>query len=364
MTQASRVKNLTASVEHIEVTPPRLKWMGHSRQWGTRVKKGEHGLRLGDLNVGIYGDIPEHWDDQTRRPRGAAPLPGMPPLPYPLRSKHQVWADSAADLYEEAIQHRWIPATDIPWNELSPLPEDVERAFCQVLTELMQATNAELECISYWQEQMSYGYHEVKTFLAVAAMTCARHIDAFRKRCLANGGGLGLESRGRMNRAILESRGGWTEAVVYTYLLRGFYIQAQYRFLLAHAHNVAEREIFANCLADQARHMTYALDHLKYAINRHDDQRAILHILLPLGERTLGREILEPVQRSALAVFFGGGVEGGRQEGMATWLAMVRTCIRDYLEACEWLGVKRPVINRRLNVLLPADEQLKPPERG
>lgn len=361
MTQTSRVKNLTASVAHIDVPPPRLEWMGHSMQWDTRVTKGEHGLRLGDLNVGIYGEIPEHWEDQSRRPRGAADLPGMPPLPYHLRSKHQVWADSAADLYEEAIQHRWIPATDIPWNDLSPLPDDVERAVCQVLTELMQAANAELECITYWQEQMSYGYHEVKQFLAVAALTCARHIDAFRKRCLANGGGLGLESRGRMNRAILESRGGWTEAVVYIYLLRGFYIQAQYRFLLAHAHNAAERKIFANCLADHARHMTYALDHLKYAINQQNGQRAVIQTLLSIGERTLAREIEEPVQRSALAVVFGGSIEGGRQEGMATWHALVRSAIHEYLGACEWLGVRRDMIHQRLNALLPPDEQLEPP---
>lgn len=362
MTQSSRIKNLTASVAHIEISPPRLEWMGHSRQWGTRVTKGEHGLRLGDLNVGIYGEIPQHWEDQSRRPRGAADIPGMPPLPYHLRSKHQVWADSAADLYEEAIQHRWIPATDIPWNDLSPLSDDVERAMCQVLTELTQAANAELECITYWQEQMSYGYHEVKQFLAVAALTCARHIDAFRKRCLANGGGLGLESRGRMNRAILESRGGWTEAVVYAYLLRGFYIQAQYRYLLAHAHNAAEREIFANCLADHARHMSYALDHLKYSITQQDGQRAIIQTLLSIGESTMGRELEEPVQRSALAIVFGGGIEGGRQAGMAKWLELVRGAIHEYLAACEWLGVKRMRIHRRLNALLPPDEQLKPPE--
>ena len=364
MAQASRIKNLTASVAHIEISPPRLEWMGHSRQWGTRVTKGEHGLRLGDLNVGIYGEIPQHWEDQSRRPRGAADIPGMPPLPYHLRSKHQVWADSAADLYEEAIQRRWIPATDIPWNDLSPLPDDVERAMCQVLTELTQAANAELECITYWQEQMSYGYHEVKQFLAVAALTCARHIDAFRKRCLANGGGLGLESRGRMNRAILESRGGWTEAVVYAYLLRGFYIQAQYRYLLAHAHNAAEREIFANCLADHARHMSYALDHLKYSITQQDGQRAIIQTLLSIGESTMGRELEEPVHRSALAIVFGGGVEGGHQEGMAKWLELVRGAIHEYLAACEWLGVKRMRINRRLNTLLPPDEQLEPPERS
>lgn len=364
MTQASRTKNLTASVAHIEVPPPKLEWMGHCRQWGTRVKKGEHGLRLGDLNVGIYGEIPQHWEDQSRRPRGAADLAGQPPLPYHLRSKHQLWADSAADLYEEAIQHRWIPATDIPWDALSPLSEDVERAMCQVLTELMQAANAELECITYWQEQMSYGYHEVKQFLAVAALTCARHIDAFRKRCLANGGGLGLESRGRMNRAILESRGGWTEAVVYIYLLRGFYIQAQYRYLFAHAHNAAEREVFANCLADHARHMSYALDHLRYAINHADGQRDVVRTLLSIGERTFAREMEEPVQRSALAIVFGGGIEGGRQAGLATWLEMVRSCIREYLAACEWLGVKRTRIHRQLNAFLPPDEQFKPPERG
>ena len=36
-----------------------------------------------------------------------------------------MWADCAADLYEEAIQRRWIPATEVPWDYLEELPEDV-----------------------------------------------------------------------------------------------------------------------------------------------------------------------------------------------------------------------------------------------
>ena len=148
----------------------------------SRVKPGEHGLRIGDLNVGIYGEVPEVWEDQTRRPRGALPRPGVPPLPYNLRNKHQMWADSAADLYEEAIQRRWIPATDVPWDTLKPLPEDVERAVCQVCTELSQYANTEIEIITYWQDQMSYGYYEVKQFLATATFDCARIIEALRKR--------------------------------------------------------------------------------------------------------------------------------------------------------------------------------------
>ena len=105
-----------ATVEGVPV--PTFDWMGLTAEWGTRVRPGEHGLRFGDLNVGIYGEVPEVWEDQTRRPRGALPRPGVPPLPYNLRSKYQMWADSAANLYEEAIQRRWIPATDVPWQTL------------------------------------------------------------------------------------------------------------------------------------------------------------------------------------------------------------------------------------------------------
>ena len=44
-------------------------------------------------------------------------------------------------------------------------------------------------------------------------MKIPERIEALRKRALANGGGLGLESKGAVNRMILESRGGWTESM-------------------------------------------------------------------------------------------------------------------------------------------------------
>ena len=152
------------AVEGVPV--PSFEWMGLSAEWGVRIKPGEHGLRLSDLNVGIYGEVPEVWEDQTRRPRGALPRPGVPPLPYNLRNKHQMWAESAANLYEEAIQRRWIPATDVPWASLEPLPDDIERAVCQACTELMQYANTEIEIITYWLDQMSYCYYAVKQLLA------------------------------------------------------------------------------------------------------------------------------------------------------------------------------------------------------
>ena len=98
------------------IPQPKYEWSGQTNQWGTRVLPNKHGLRLGDLNVGIYGEIPDQWQDQTRNPRGAIPRKGVPPLGYSIRDKADLWAESSADLYEEAIQRRWIPATDVPWE--------------------------------------------------------------------------------------------------------------------------------------------------------------------------------------------------------------------------------------------------------
>jgi hypothetical protein len=328
-----------ATVEGVPV--PTFEWMGLSAEWGTRVKPGEHGLRIGDLNVGIYGEVPEVWEDQTRRPRGALSRPGVPPLPYNLRNKHQMWADSAANLYEEAIQRRWIPATDVPWSTLAPLPEDVERAVCQVCTELSQYANTEIEIITYWQDQMSYGYYEVKQFLATATFDCARIIEALRKRALSNGGGLGVESRGLVNRMILESRGGWTESAAYLYLVRGTYAMQVLRGLLNAAHNDAERMIFGKAIEDHARHLTYGYDHLKYSVSHQAGEADIMQTLLSLGEVMMAAELEESTMRPALAIIFGGGIQGGRTIGMETYLHLVGDFVRNYLSICDWLGVPR-----------------------
>ena len=184
----------TASAEK-RTFEPKYNWMNKTRQWGVRVKPGKAGLKLGDLNVGIYGETPTQWADQSRNPRGAVPRRGMPPVGYSIRDKAGLWADCAADLYEEAIQRRWAPATDVPWNTIEPLPDDVEHAVCQVCTELVGYANVDIETITGWQHQMSYGYHEVKQFLATASFDAARHYECFRKRALANGGGLGWKGR-------------------------------------------------------------------------------------------------------------------------------------------------------------------------
>lgn len=320
---------------------PKYGGTAKSNQWGTRVRPNKHGLRLGDLNVGVYGEIPDRWEDQTRNPRGAIPRKGVPPLGYSIRDKADLWADCAADLYEETIQRKWAPSSDVPWETVKPLSDPLERAICQVLTELCQYANCDIETISQWQHQMAYGYHEVKQYLATATFDSARIYEACRKRALVNGGGLGLESPGEMNRMILESRGGWSEAVTYLVLLRGTFMLTMLRYLERYAHNEAERTIYAHALEAKARHITYGLDHLRYSIAHDDERRAVMQTLLMIGDRIWSRELKDHVLPEALAIVFAGGLENAGSEGMATYRRMMRDTMTEYLGICEWLGIER-----------------------
>ena len=323
-----------------KVPEPSYAWKARTLEWGVRAKPTGHGLRIGDLNVGIYGEIPDHWEEQTRMPRGAYPMPGVPPIGISLRSKRELWADNAADLYEEAIQRRWAPATDVPWHTIQPLPDDVEAAMCQLCTELSQAANVEFETIGSWLQHMSYGYHEVKLFLASEMFDAGRHHEAFRKRALSNGGGLGLESRGEVNRMILESKGGWSETSLLLHLLRGTFIAAVYRYGERYANNPAEKVLFARAMQDKARHLAYGFQHLRYAVAHKDDKAAIFNQLLGIGERIFARELKEPALLEPMAIIFGGGIEGARV-GMERVNRMMGDWATTYLSAAEWIGVPR-----------------------
>ncbi len=329
-----------ADTSTAEIAPPDLSWMKNTLQWGVRALPTKNGLTVDALNIGVYGDVPDFWDDQTRKPRGAYPVPGVAPLGFEVREKRELWADNAADLYEEAIQRRWAPATDVPWRTIQPLPDDVEAAMCQFCTELSQYASVEIEVIGGWQQKMSYGYHEVKLFLASQMFDNARHFEAFRKRALANGGGLGLENKGEVNRMLLESTGGWPETALMLHILRGTFTFTLYRYGELYAHNPAEKVLFARCLQDKARHIAYGLAHLRYATSHNVDKPIVFGRLQNTAERIFERELRDPVLKEALAIIFGGGIENA-QSGMRVFERMMGDFARQYLANMEHIGVPR-----------------------
>jgi hypothetical protein len=344
-----------------EAPPPPaldLSWKSMTIQWGTRAPiHPQGGLTIGAINVGAYGEVPDYWEDRTRMPRGAFSPPNHTAASiggYYLRHKTDFWADNAAELYEEAISRRWSSAESIPWERCRGLPDDVEIALCQVSTELSQQASIEIEVVSSWLQWMSYGYHEVKLFLATENFDAGRHFELFRKRALVNGGGLGLESPGQVNRLLLESRAGWTETSLLLHIFRGIFTRTVYRYLSAYAPSEVERLIGLRATQDKSRHIAYAMQHLKYAVNHIRGLERNLNAGLQQAELVAARDDADPVLWEALACAFGGGVRG-MNAGMDLVRRLRRDYVRDYLRHLDWIGVDhRPALAPNFAALLEA----------
>jgi len=318
-----------------------LSWMKVPTEWGVRVRPGKKGLTVGMLNVGTYGDIPDVWPYHTEMPRGAYPIPGIPTMGYTIYEKAELWADNAADLYEEAIQRRWRPATDIPWDTVEPLPNEIERAFCQLCTYFCEKALLAGDIVGKWLPEMSYGYHEIKLYLATAEFDYARHFEVFRKRALSNGGGMGIQSPGYFHRAIIDAR-AWTETSVVLHILSNSFLMGAYQLGEYIAHNEAESLMFRLCMQDTARQLAYGVQHLKYFLSRHLDRRQEVHSYLNKAEAIMVFEGKEDVPvKEALIVLLGGGLSDEQLLDGARKLEYFRSrWVRDYLARLEAAGLR------------------------
>lgn len=339
-----------------------LSWMKVPTEWGVRVRPGKKGLTVGMINVGTYGDIPDVWPYHTEMPRGAYPIAGIPSMGYTIYEKAELWADNSADLYEEAIQRRWRPATDIPWNTIEPLPDEVERAMCQLCTLFCEKALLAGDIVGKWLPEMSYGYHEVKLYLASAEFDAARQFEVFRKRAMSNGGGMGMQSPGYFHRAIIDAR-AWTEASAVLHILSSSHIMGLYQIGSYAAHNEAESLIFRYCMQDTARQIAYGVQHLKYFLSRHQDRRAEVHSYLNKGEAVFAfEEERDTPLRAALIILLGGGLAKEQILDGAQKLERFKALwVRDYVArlASAGLGERREKLHPSLRqyVQQPAEAE-------
>lgn len=318
--------------------PPDLSWMRTNTEWGVRVRPGKAGLKLGALNVGTYAEIPDRWPYDSALPRGAQHRGGVQGLGYSVFEKQEVWADSAAGLYEEAIQRRWASASAIPWPELKPLPDEVERAIGQICTGLSEQSQSAGEATSRWLHRMTYGYHEIKLYLATIVFDCARHSEAFRKRALANGGGLGIEDPGWTARQLLDAE-NYSEMSVLTHVLHASYLLTLYKWGHRLAPSPAERTLFALAMQDKARHLAYGMEHLRYLLLRRPDRRPEIHLFLDKGEAVLARDAADDALWPAFALLAAGGRERLNEVGPPTIARIRRQIVIEYLRRLDWAGL-------------------------
>jgi hypothetical protein len=321
-----------------------LSWMDTTGERGMRAHPGRRGLTLEEINKGSYGVAPENADDLTMAQRGSARAGGVPRIGYHIRKKSDIWSDNAAMLYEEAVQRQWSSATDIPWDELKPLPDDVERAYSQFCTFLTEVEFIAGDTPAYWLPQISNEHYEVKMFLASQIMDEARHLDVFRKRALANGGGLMSSSGNAGLRVIIESK-DFTEMSAIMHVQGEGLVQSIFRMGEYIATNEAEKRIFRLSAQDESRHVAFGVMHLKYILETEPERREEIHSYLEKAEPLIGAgggsapvAGGSPIFGTSLGMLFGHSL-GSQEEGGKMALAAFRRQLNEYMHRLEVAGM-------------------------
>jgi hypothetical protein len=330
---------------------PEFNWMRVPTEWGIKVRASdkEMGLTIEDLNVGTYGDIPDVWYNRSEIARGSYPNPIVEDMGYTIFDKATVWADCVVPLYEVAIRDRWVSATDLRWQSLEPLSEDLEKAVCQLMTELSDRAYYQGAVISGWLPEISYGYLELKLFLSTVIYDLARHSEAFRKRALSNGGGLGLQAPTDYNRVVQESRS-------YPELACIMFVQDSMLLTLYKngdriAQNQLERDLYALCARDRQRMMDYQVERLKHFLFKLPERRDEQNLYFSKAEARMAKEWNDPAVWEPLAILLGGGKQN-IEAGQAKLRELRKLQVQEYVANLEKATFFRSNLNGRLKEYL------------
>ncbi len=321
-----------------EQPPLDLSWLDLDNTWGVRAKPGRRGLTLDEIEIGPYAAGAGETGNQGLKPRGAATRKMAPKVGHPYTSKAEVWSANASLLYEEAVQRQWSSATDVPWETLKPLPDDLERAMCQLCTFLTEVEFIAGDAPGMWLPEVNAEYHEIKLFLMTQIMDEARHLDVFRKRALANGGGLLSAGPGLGLRAIIESK-NYSEMSALMHVLAEGFVQSVFRMGEYIAQNEAEKRIFRLCAQDESRHVAYGVMHLKYLGDNEPERREEVHYYLDRAEGVFSFDDSPAAAdlSEALAVLMGGGISN-LDRGIQMAMGVRKKQVNEYMHRLEVAG--------------------------
>ena len=324
----------------------KLDWIDQRGEWGVKASvDGQKGLTLADVQTGGYGDAPPQSDNQTGKPRGAASRPNAYRIGgYQVRTKSDIWLVNAAMLYEEALQRQWSSATDVPWHTIRPLPDDIERAQCQLATFLTEVEFVAADVPGRWVASTSPDYFEPRMFLISQIMDESRHLDVFRKRALANGGGL-------MQRPDVTTSGvvgsidlsrDFTEMSSRLHISGEGAVLSIFRMGELMAYNEAEKRIYRLAAQDESRHVAFGVMHMRYLAETEPERKEEVHEYLDEGERALVAGNQNPAARDtaqseALAILLGGG-EKKFDEGYRKLLAIRKRQAKEYVQRIRSAG--------------------------
>ncbi|MBI2759843.1 MAG: ferritin-like domain-containing protein [Chloroflexi bacterium] len=314
-------------------------WMHPTGEWGMKATCSRKGLTIEDVDKGSYGPIYDVSDTATMRQRGAAARPSAPRSGRPWSAKEESWSASVAMLYEEACLRQWSSATDIPWTTLTPLSDEMELAMCQLCTFLTQVEFIAADLPGRWLQYISPDFYEVQLFLGTQIMDESRHEDVFRKRALANGGGLMRPGPGSSALLALQD---FTEMTAIIHLVGEGFVQTMFRMGELVGQNEAEKKMFRLCAQDESRHVAFGVTHLKYLLETQPERREELHAYLDRFEPAIALSqaglTTDGDVSEALGILLGGG-KAHFDEGQTKLLAIRKRQVNEYAHRLDVIGM-------------------------
>ena len=282
---------------------------------------------------------------------------------YQMKNKYEVWSTNLESLLDEALSRQWSATTDLPWDKLEPLPEELERAMCQFVTFLHIVEFFPTDIIPYWMSRIDPAFPEARLFLATQCADESRHMEVFGKRLFANGGGPGVNPMSGFggvpleltaipveSKAVIAGRGPAWELLGYSYhtqMLGESLVLDFFRFGEFLGRNPFDKEMFRRVLQDEARHVSYGTMHIRYYLDhapKAERERALemIHYVASVAEAgstgfdfLLNSNIIEP-----FALMAAGGtanLDKGWDYTREFWAKVVE----EYLGRCERAGFPR-----------------------
>jgi hypothetical protein len=296
-----------------------------------------------------------------RGPRGSAPrgaaydVAGQADLSPELNRKSDVWAYKVASYYEEAMSRQWNATTDVPWADLERYErsEEVEIAFAQLCTFFTEVEMIATDLPAKWMWRMNNQFHEVKHFIASQAIDEARHAEVFRKRVLAGGVGMmsALPQAEHSLKAILDSD-SYSEASAFMHLLAEGNILTMFRFSEFISPTPVDKRMFQLVMQDEARHVSYGMQHLRWIVDHSPERKEQLHLALDEAE-TFSISQFDSALFEAMIVLAG---KGTRPEQIRRGIEIVGTLqvkqIEEYFGRLRRAGFEERIPRSKFTPLL------------
>jgi ribonucleotide reductase beta subunit family protein with ferritin-like domain len=227
-------------------------------------------MHTGQANAKLAGAVAEQaqasWGLAAR---GATVEAGSPAMHFRLDQKIDVWADSAADLYAQAVAAQWNPDEAIDWSTPFELPDVVEDAVVQVLTYMIENEEAALIVPARFLGHLHPHFREVQAVLAIQVADEARHIEVFTRRLRMKGREPGLSTAGGQTslKTLLDEPDFSVAGFLLSVLGEGTFVSLL-NFLHAHAPDPVTRQIARLAARDEARHVAFGMAHLMSRIKQ------------------------------------------------------------------------------------------------